>query len=105
MIPTNRILPKGYYLVMEGASSAFHTVKLSMGPWTNVAIEFADKIKIREDALTGTPQLLYNYKVVDFAKYNPRDVETSPSLSKIVAAIAVELLSEQLEYGATLESV
>ena len=35
--------------------------------------------------------MLYNYKVLHYAGYDPHQIETSKDLSRIIAAIAVEL--------------
>jgi hypothetical protein len=84
----NRILPNGYYLQNENNP---YLVTLNMGPFKGLKIQIVENIKIRTDYLTSTPQMLYNYKVLHYAGYDPHQIETSKDLSRIIAAIAVEL--------------
>ena len=62
-----------------------------MGPFKGLQIQIVENIKIRTDYLTSTPQLVYDYRILHYAKYDPHQVETSKELSRIIAAIAVEL--------------
>lgn len=104
----NQILPNGYYrITSKGAieeNGALYSIKLLQGPFRGVKFTLADKIKIREDVESGNPQLIYDWKVIDFAGYGS-DIDSSIILSRIIGAIAVELLSGEIENGAKIESV
>jgi hypothetical protein len=97
-----KILPEGYYT--RDKANPF-LVRLRQGPYKGLYIQILEDIKIREESLTTTPQLLYNYRILHYGSLNPQECETSKSLSRIIAAIAVEFLSEEIEGGGTLESV
>jgi hypothetical protein len=96
-----KILPDGYYLRDEANP---YRVKLQMGPYKGLKIQIGEKIKIR-DNLTSSPQMMYNYKILDYSGYETLEVESSKSLSKIIGAIAVEFLSEEILGGGQIESV
>ena len=96
-----KILPDGYYLRDEANP---YRVLLQMGPYKGLKLQICENIKIRED-LTKTPQICYNYIVLDYASYEQLEVESSKSLSRIIAAIAVEFLSEEILGGGQIESV
>jgi hypothetical protein len=99
---TNKILPDGYYLRDENNP---YLVRLLMGPYKGLTIQICENIKIRQDHLTSTPQMLYNYRILHYGDLNPRECETSKSLSRIIAAIAVEFLSEEIHNDGIIESV
>jgi hypothetical protein len=88
------ILPKGYYSIND-----FNEVVLKVGPYKGLKFKLVDKIKIREEYLTGTPQLCYDYKIADYSGYDKTEVESSIKLSRIVAAIVIELAYPIIEEG------
>jgi hypothetical protein len=93
-----RILPEGYYTNNE---SNPYLVTLNMGPYKGLKIQVAEKIKIipvkEMDYRPGQPQFCYDYRILHYAGHNPRECEKSKALSRIVAAIALELVCEQEE--------
>lgn len=94
-----RILPDGFYTV-EDVTSEGYKIRIRQGTFNGVTIFLNGQIKIREEVLTGTPQLLYTSKILDSAGHP--DLESSVSLSRIIAAMAVELSDAT---GAEIESV
>jgi hypothetical protein len=99
--PPTSILPTGYYKRDPGNP---YLVRLLMGPYQGLVIQIMENIKIRTDYLTGTPQLCYDYRVLHYGSYESRECESSVSLSRIIAAIAVEFLAEEILGGAGIES-
>ena len=97
-----RILPEGYYIRDEANP---YIVRLQMGPYKGLQLQLCENIKIRETELTTVPQLCYNYRVLNYGSYEPLECESSKSLSRIIAAIAVEFLSEEILEGGTIEGV
>ena len=97
---TNKILPDGYY-IRDKANP--YLVRLQQGPWKGLNIQICEGIKIRNEFLTSRPQLCYDYRVLDYSSFEPLEVESSKSLSRIIAAIAVEFLSEEMLCGGVLE--
>jgi hypothetical protein len=75
-----------------------------MGPYKGIRIQVNEKIKIIPVREKGQPQLTYNYRLLNYAGHNPRECETSKDLSRIVAAIALELVATQ-EEGWTLTPI
>ena len=92
----NKILPDGYYI---GDNSNPHIITLCQGPFRGLKIQICEDIKIREEYLTTTPQLCYDYRILSYGDLNPRECEVSKSLSRIIAAISVELLYEIIING------
>jgi hypothetical protein len=103
-----RILPEGYYTQDEANR---YLVRIQQGPYSGLFIQICEDIKIIEDYLksdphlTGAPQLCYNYRILHYATCDPHECESSKSLSRIIAAISVELLSQEIESGGCIESV
>jgi hypothetical protein len=97
-----RILPEGYYIRNENNP---YIVTLCFGPYKGLKIQICENIKIRESDLTSSPNLCYNYRCLDYSKYEPLEVESSKVLSRIIAAIVVEFLSEEILEGGTIEGV
>jgi hypothetical protein len=97
-----KILPDGYY-TRDVANP--YLIRLQMGPYKGLYIQICENIKIRELMLTSAPQLCYNYRILDYSKYEPLEVESSKVLSRIIAAIAVEFLSEEILEGCSIEGV
>jgi len=98
----SKIFPEGYYTSDE---SNPYIVRIKMGPFKGVTIQICENIKIRKDVLTGTPQLCYDYRVLQTGPFDVRECETSKILSRIIAAIAVEILSDEIHKGGIIESV
>jgi hypothetical protein len=99
---SGRILPLGYYTQNEANP---HLIRIDQGPYKGLSIQISEDIKIREDALTSNPNLLYNYRILHYADLNPRECESSVQLSRIIGAIAVELLYDEIQNGGIIESV
>jgi len=76
-----------------------------MGPFEGLLIQICEGIKIRKEILTSTPQLLYDYRILHYGHLSAHECETSKSLSRIIAAIAVELVSVDIQNGTKIESV
>lgn len=76
-------LPKGFY-EYEGED-----IRIKIGPFSGVLFHLG-VIKIREDVLTKTPQLLYDYTILDSASKDASLLRSDPKLSRIIAAIIVE---------------
>lgn len=98
----DKILPSGYYTQDKTNPNR---IRLRQGPYTGLQFEIMDKIKIREEFLTSTPQLIYNSMIVDYGKHNPTECDSSKILCRIIAAIAVELISEDIQNGGNIESI
>jgi len=98
----NRILPEGYYVPDEFNP---HIVRICQGPYNGIKLHISENIKIRKDALTGTPQLCYSYRILDYANKEHQEVDSSVSLKNIVGAISTEMISEEILSGANLERV
>ena len=97
-----KILPIGYYSRDENNPNI---VRLLIGPYAGLKLHINGNIKIRSSDLTSAPQLCYNYRVLDYAQFDELEIEKSKSLSRIIAAIVVEFISEDILAGGTIESV
>jgi hypothetical protein len=76
-----------------------------MGPYQGLVLQICEDIKIITDRLTNTPQLCYNYRILQYSDKEPLECESSKSLSRIIGAIAVELLSEEILNDGVLEPI
>lgn len=89
------ILPADYFEEFDDSNNCANKfIRLLMGPCKGVVFYFggnvASGIKIRIDSLTGTPTICYDYTIVDFSNH-PETINNSVELSRIIAAIAIEL--------------
>jgi hypothetical protein len=91
---SSSILPSGFF------SYENDLVTINQGPFSGIKFSLG-KIKIRKDLLTGAPRLLYNYEIVDYAGQDPVLVEPSEQLSRIIGAIVVDLLIDEIFIGQT----
>lgn len=87
---SERILPQGYYTVKDAPDGGY-IVWLREGPYKNVQFHLYDDIGIYTDELTNAPQLVYNCNVLSKTK---EDILKSPVFTRIVGAVALELISE-----------
>lgn len=92
--PKTKVLPDGFYTIEDT------TVWLNQGPYRGVSFEIG-KIKIRVNQLTGQPNLCYDYSIVDPASFDATLLRSDPKLTRIIAAIIVDEVSD----GGTFESI
>ena len=97
-----RILPEGYYIRDK---SNPYIVNICQGPYNGLKIQISENIKFNDDCLTATPKLLYNYRILHYADLNPCECETSKKLSRIIAAIVVELLYDTIINDGIIETM
>lgn len=76
------ILPEGYYTIQG------NTVVLNQGPFKSVIFKIGGALT--KDNLTSTPQLLYDYTILDSAGFNKRTLQSDRKLQKIISAIIVD---------------
>lgn len=86
---SDRILPKGYYTVKNLEDG--YEVRLREGPYVGVKFMLFGDIGIFTDKLTNAPRLVYNCDVLTKTTEDPLK---SPVFTRIVGAIALELISE-----------
>ncbi len=91
---TSNILPDGYYDIQDD------TVRLNQGPYRGISFVIG-RIKFRENALTGQPNLCYDYTIDDSASFDATLLRSDPKLSRIIAAVIMDELSQ----GGAFESV
>ena len=78
---------------------------MCQGPYKGLKIQISENIKIRKEFFTSTPNLCYNYRVLNYGSFSSTEVDSSKSLSRIIGAIAVEFLSEEILKGGVLEPI
>ena len=86
---TAPILPHGFFTYHDGV------VTINTGLFEGIQFTIG-KIKFRQEVLTNSPQLLYDYKIVEYAGSDPNVLDTSEKLSRIIGAIVVDLLADEI---------